>query len=210
MIRVRQPRLRACAALVVLCGLSVGCVATSDLERLNRDLTQKMEAANTSVQEDLSALGGKVDQIQASQEALQSGVTTAIQSLHADTRQGLERLTGDDQQRQRQLKELEAQLARTRQALADYVKTNSQALEQIAQATKDVHQKLAAIEQTVASVQGLSPAVSALGSELRGLREALQQTYKLEEAALRHRLKALEELTRQLDPNPQQAKKRTE
>lgn len=207
MISVRQPRICGLVSLVALCGLGGGCVATSDLERLNRDLTQKMEVANASLQDDLTALGGKVDQVQTSQEALRSGLTTAMDSLRTDTRQGLEQLAGDDQQRRQQLTELEAQLAKTRQALTEYVRTNSQALEQIAQATQDVNQKLAAIEQTVAAVQGLPAAVSALGSKLRGLRETLQQTYKLEEAALRHRLKALEELTRQLEPHDKQAKK---
>ncbi len=197
-------RIGAVFALVVLCS---GCVATSDLERLNRDLTQKMDAANTTIQDDIIALGDKVDRVQTSQEALRSEVTTAVGSLRTDTRAGLEKLAVDQQQRDKQLKELEAQIAKTRQALKDSVTTSSQALEQIAQVTKDINRKLASIEVTVAAVQGLTPAVSELGTELRALRQTLQQTYKLEEAALKHRLKALEELGRQLEPSPRQAKK---
>lgn len=199
-----QSRIGAVFALVVLCS---GCVATSDLERLNRDLTQKLDVANSTIQEDITALGDKVDQVQTSQEALRSEVTTAMGSLRADTRAGLEKLAVDQQQRDRQLKELDAQIAKTRQALKDSVTTSSQALEQIAQVTKDINRKLASIEVTVAAVQGLTPAVSELGTELRALRQTLQQTYKLEEAALKHRLKALEELGRQLEPSPKQAKK---
>lgn len=197
-------RIGAVFALVALCS---GCVATSDLERLNRDLTQKIDAANSTIQDDITALGDKVDQVQTSQEALRSEVTTAMGSLRTDTRAGLDKLAVDQQQRDKQLKELEAQIAKTRQALKDSVTTSSQALEQIAQVTKDINRKLAAIEVTVAAVQGLTPAVSELGSELRALRQTLQQTYKLEEAALKHRLKALEELGRQLEPTPRQAKK---
>ncbi len=203
MISIVQTRMCAFGALLALCS---GCVATSDLERLNRDLTKQMDSANTTIKDDLLMLGGKVDQVQTSQEALRSDVTSAMETLRADTNKGIEKLATDEQARDRQLKELESQIEKTRQALKDYVTTSSQAMEQIAKVTTEVNNKLAAIEQTVATVRGLPPAVSELGAELRALRQTLQQTYKLEEAALKHRLRALEELGRNLEPNPQQAK----
>lgn len=197
-------RIGALLALVALCS---GCIATSDLEQLNRDLSRKMDSTNTAIRDDLVSMGEKVDQMQASQQALRGDLTTAMDGLRAETRKGLQTLAGDERSREQLLKELEGQIAKTRQALKDYVTTSSQALEQIARITTDVNRKLATIEKTVAAVQGLPPAVSALGTELRALRQTLQQTYALEEAALRHRLQALEELRHQLETNPKQANK---
>lgn len=199
-----QTRIMASVALLALCS---ACVTKSDLEQLNRDLSLKMDTANSQAREEVASLREGMDQLQTGQKALRDDVTTSVDSLRADTSDALTKLAGDDQQRSQEIKQLDSQIAKTRQALKDYVATNSQALEQIAQVTKDVNQKLARIEQTVGVIKSLPPAVTQLGTELHALRQTLQQTYQLEEVALRQRLKVLEELSRQLEPNPKQAKK---
>lgn len=197
---------RPCAFVCLLL-LASGCVATSDLDRLNRDLSLKLESATAALTHDLATLHERVGQVQASQEDLRGDVTASVEGLRADTREALDKLTVDEQRTIQQLNGLDAQVAKTRQSLKEYVTHSSQALEQTAQMSRDLNAKLAAIEQSVAVVQGLPPAVGRLGTELGALRRTLQQTYKLEEAALKHRLRTLEELSRQLEPAPQQAKK---
>ena len=115
-----------------------------------------------------------------------------------------------DQGLTRKLRNLDNTLQAQIQGLRRDLKNVQGSQEQLVAAiTDEIDRRLLGIEHTVAEVERLPSLVSDLGTEMDALRQTLFQTYELEEAALRDRLKALEQFRRRLELVPGQQRPRT-
>ncbi len=143
--------------LILLLG-GMGCATTSDLEKLNQGLTQKLESLDTSVQTQM-----------------------------ADLRTEL-------------MEDIKSEAASTRRAQTEQAEERARALARIEALTDKLNKQLESVQQAVAPVAELPSYLSGLSAKMQSIGQALLGNYELEEAALRERLKILEQARKRLEP----------
>ena len=179
---------------------SMGCATTSQLDKLNVGLSTKFETMNRSVSSDVQALRADVSAMQASQRDLEGQLTQALEAVQADIRQSVNYIAAAEQGRREAFLQLQAETVETRNVVTEYASTSRQALEKIAAVTGEINRELREIEQAVAAIKKLPPILTGMSKQVRTLKQALLQSYKLEQVTLRSRLKALEHVTTQMNP----------
>ncbi len=158
--------------MVLLLG-GTGCATKADLGKLNEGLTQNLEA-------------------------LDSRVHAQVEDVRTD-------LKATQAQHTKQYDELKTTLAvvktdmATANMLTEYWSKTTQGVKKIAAWTDEVNEQLGSVRQLRVAIEQLPSLLTGLATEMHSLRQALLNSYKLEEAALRERLKALDHMRRQLE-----------
>lgn len=178
---------------VVLFLAAAGCATSSDLERLEQGLAKKLEAQSKASQAEMSGLRMKLEIVQTAQEKQQRELVRKLDEIWS-----MVRTEGDVIGTQVGV------IQNQTTAVLDEVKKSEAA-------TGEVRSQLNSVQRGLSTVSGnmerIAPLLTTVGGELRSLAQTLLGAYSLEEAALRDRLKGLEQLRRQLEPGavPQQA-----
>ena len=153
-----------------------GCATSSDLGKLSRGLTQKLETLDNTVQ-------------------------TQVESLRADLQTTQAASTQQYEELQQTLEGVKSEMA-TASMLKTYSTDAIRGIKKVVDWTEQAKAQLASLRQLRAAVDQLPSLVSGLSTEMRSLRKILLTTYRLEEAALRERLKALNKMRRELEASP--------
>lgn len=209
--------------LILLLG-GTGCATTSDLQQLDQGLTQKLAALNTTIRtqvddlrKELSGvrtgqekrqedLGRNLEAVKSTLEAEVVGLRAQVDTLKVDTKAALEEVKTRETLTHQIMKEVKSDTATTRKAFTEYVAKSSQDLERIEAFAGDLTKQLQSVQAEMSTLKQLPPLVTNLGAEMQALTQTLLGSYKLEEAALKDRLKTLEQVIKQLEPaTPQQA-----
>ncbi len=201
-----SPRMLSIGMSAFLLLLGPGCATNKDLKNLNRGLTNQIETMNSSLQADLTKLRSQLEEGRAAQERLDQDLAksldalrSSLDGLRSDTKAAVAQVLGEQRHKGELLRDLKAESSETRQVVVDYAGTSNQALERIATTSEALHHDVGELQTAVATTQQLPSLVRNLGAEMRALRKALYESYKLEEAALRERLKALQQLNVELE-----------
>jgi len=159
--------------LVLAAALS-GCATRADLQKLDDGLTKKMDV-----------------------------LKAAVSTVAADTRAALDELRRSETARTDLLKELKDDIADTRQAVGEHSAESKQRGETLVFVTAENQKYLQAVKTDVSAVgeqvKRLPALMAGLGQDVQALHQALLGIYKIEEAALRERLRALEAVRKQLE-----------
>ena len=196
---IRPPMISLLFAVMILSGLT-GCATGSDLEHLSASVSQRLDVLASNVQAESRRLQAQLDgqakrqqdlsrmveSIKASLEAEVHAVKAEVSSLGNDTRGALEEVLAQESARNKLLNDLRQEAAQTRKALDEY-----------AGKTQQVQQALGAFS---ARLDQLPSIVGQVGTEVHALSQTLLGGYRLEEAALRDRLKAIEQVLKHLEP----------
>ena len=150
-----------------------GCATRADLGKLNQGLTQKLEALDSSVH-------GQVEDLRTDLKTTQATHTEQYDELKT------------------MLAVVKTDMA-TANLLTEYWSKTMQRMKKITAWTEEVNEQLGSVRQLRVAVEQLPLLLTGLASEMHSLRQALLNGYKLEEAALRERLKALDHMQRQLE-----------
>jgi hypothetical protein len=204
-------------AALVLSGLT-GCATSSDMDQFKQSLTQRLDGIASSLQADTRRLQAQLDgqgkrqqELSRSVEAVKSGLEGEFRALRAemgglrtDTKTMVDELVSSATLSGQIMKDLRVESTHMRKALDDYAGKMHQELGKIEAVAQDGSKEIHTLEQTLAAFSGrLEPVpsmVKHMGSELHGLSQTLMGSYKLEESALRERLKAVEQVLKQLEP----------
>ncbi|MFQ5992398.1 MAG: hypothetical protein ACE5NA_08160 [Nitrospiraceae bacterium] len=180
---------------------AMGCATASDLQKLDQGLTQKLDTANSSLMSEIKDLRGELKTVQSDNEKQQAELVRTLEQFRSDNKAAMEDMRRHEALRSELLlKEVRSETARTREALAASAKENEQALAQIVALNDGTHKRLEHIQKTVATVKQLPSFLTGLNTEMHMIRQTLLGGYKLEEAALKERLKILEKVRMQLEP----------
>jgi chromosome segregation ATPase len=159
--------------LVLAAALS-GCATRADLQRLDDALSKKMDA-----------------------------LTATVSAVSADTRAALDEFGKSETARAELLRKLKADITDTRKAVGEHSAESKQRAETLVFVTAENQKHLQAVKTDVAAigeqVKRLPTLVAGLGQDVQALHQALLGIYKIEEAALRERLRALEAVRKQLE-----------
>lgn len=196
--------------LTLLCG-GVGCATASALEVLNQGLSRKLETMSGTVRAEISGLRAQLRAVQDDQEKLQRELTKTHEALKAAVRTELDGLRtqvgGLQLETKAALEDMRTSLAQTAQTATELkaeAARNKQELGRIEALAAEASKQLQSLQQGVSALGGrfeqLPSLVTSLGAEMRSLTETLAGTYELEEAALKDRLKALEQVKKHLKP----------
>ena len=180
--------------------LAAGCATSSDVEKLDRNLSQKMDAQSKAMRSEVNSLREEVKNVSAETE----GLRTQVRTFQLDTSAALELVKEQGVIREQALRDLSTVTVSTRKELEGYGTKAREHFGKIEEMTGEVTKQIRAIQQVVSGFSGridqLPPLVSALGTEVRSLTETLLGSYELEEVALRDRLRAVEEMKKRLRP----------
>jgi chromosome segregation ATPase len=192
-------------AIRPLIGLAVlltatGCATTSDLDKLEHNLAQKLDAQTRAIRSEVATIRDQVKGIKAEVEGLRAQVGT----FQMDMRAALEDEKKTDAMRDQILKDLTLVTTGTKKAVEGSQAAAQEELKKLEAVTGDATRQLQALQQVISTVSArmeqLPGQVGALSGELRALTDTMWGTYTLEEAALKDRLKALDEMKRRLKP----------
>lgn len=160
---------------IVVAWLASGCATSSDLERLNLELSQKLDAQTKAMRAETSSLRDQTKSFKTELENLRAQVGT----FQLDTRSALELL-----------KEQEVM--------------SSQILNELSTVTTSLKKTVEGYDARASGfrsrMEQLPPLVTTLGTEVRSLTETLAGNYELEEAALKDRLRVVEEMKKRFKP----------
>ncbi len=163
-----------------------GCATSGDLERLEQGLAKKLEAQSRTSQTEMTGLRMKLDTVQTAQEKQKRELTRKLDEIwslvmtQADT-------VGT------QIGVLQNE---TKAVLEEVRKSEAST----GQVRTELHSFQQAVSAISSNMERIAPLATTVGVELRSLTQTLLGGYSLEEAALRDRLKGLEQLRRQLEP----------
>ncbi len=164
--------------LLLLQGLA-GCATGSDLEKLNAGLTQRVEAATSTVQAELNELQQELKAAHATQQKGQRDLAEALNAVRSESKAKYQELIERGTQRAQVLQELKDDIAEGRKAVRDYAAKSVQDLSKITTLSAELKAELQNVEQAV--------------------RQTLLGTYQAEEAALRERLKVVTKVRQNLE-----------
>ncbi len=177
-----------------------GCVTTSDLDRLEHNLAQKVDSQTRAVRSEVATARDQIKAIKAEME----GLRAQVGSFQMDIRAALEDEKRAGALRDQILKDLILETTSTKKAVEGSQAAAQEELKKLEAVTGDASRQVQALQQVVSTVSArmdqLPAQVSALSGDLRALTDALLGTYALEEAALKDRLRALDEMKRRLKP----------
>lgn len=173
MKQVRQGLLPRAGMGFVLLLAGTGCATTSDLEKLDQGISRKLEAQDKRTQVEMNRLRSQLNTVQTAQEKQQRETVRKLDELWSTVRTESENLHLAVEALH---KDLTAETTNTRKILDEFVEKSRLNLERIESSAGEVRVQMSALNQTL------------LG------------TYRFEEAALRERLKTLEQLKKQLEP----------
>jgi archaellum component FlaC len=180
--------------------LAAGCATSSDLQKLNLDLAQKLDAQTKTLRAETSSLRDQAKSFKTELESLRAQVGT----FQFETRTALERLNEQEVMRQQILNELTASAANTKKTMEGYGATSLERFGKIETMTRETAKQLQTVQQSVSGFSGrieqLPSLVTTLGTEVRSLTATLLGSYELEEAALKDRLRAVEDMKKRLRP----------
>ncbi len=180
--------------------IATGCVTTSDLDKLEHNLAQKVDAQTRSVRSEVATVRDQIKAIKAEVEGLRAQVGT----FQMDMRAALEDEKRTDALRDQILKDLTLAATSTKKAVEGSQAAAQEELKKLQAVTGDASRQVQALQQVVSTVSArmeqLPAQVGALSGDLRALTDTLLGTYALEEAALKDRLRALDEMKRRLKP----------
>lgn len=180
--------------------LAAGCATSSDLEKLDRNLSQKMDTQSRAMRLEVNSLREQVKNVSAETEGLRAQVRT----FQLDTSAALELVKEQGVIREQALRDLSTVTVSTRRELEGYGTKAREHFGKIEEMTGEVTKQIRTVQQVVSGFSGridqLPPLVSALGTEVRSLTETLLGSYELEEVALKDRLRAVEEMKKRLRP----------
>ncbi len=168
-------------AVVLLFGVT-GCVTTTDLEKLDAGLTQKLEALNNTVQTQVAELRAQLRASQTAQAKRVEGLANYLTAVRADTTAAVEKVTAGELERSRILNELKTETTEARKAMTESAAETKRDVGRIAALTAELKTELHNIG--------------------RWARQTLLGNYKVEEAALRERLRALAQVREELESGP--------
>lgn len=185
---------------VVLSWLAAGCATSSDLEMLNLELSKKLDAQTRTMRAETGSLREQVKSFKGELENLRAQVGT----FQLDTRSALELLKEQEVMNGQILHELSTVTTSTRKTIEGYATKMQDQSGKIESMTGEVTTQLQSVQQAVSGVKGrieqFPPLVTALGTEVRSLTETLMGNYELEEAALKDRLRVVEEMKKRFRP----------
>lgn len=157
---------------VVAAWLVAGCATTWDLEQMDQRLTKKLDAQTRTIRMEASDLHERIKSFKSELGNLSAQVNT---------------VTTD-----------------TKKTMDSYDTRNQERFRRIEMMTGETTRQLQAVQQTVSGFSGriehLPSQVTALGTEVRSLTEALMGNYELEEAAIKDRLRVVKEMKSKLRP----------
>ncbi|HXF94440.1 MAG TPA: hypothetical protein VNK46_16945 [Nitrospiraceae bacterium] len=179
---------------------ATGCVTTSDLDKLEHNLAQKVDAQTRSVRSEVATVRDQIKAVKAEVEGLRAQIGT----FQMDMRAALEDEKRTDALRDQILKDLTLVATGTKKAVEGSQAAAQEELKKLEAVTGDASRQVQALQQVVSTVSArmeqLPAQVGALSGDLRALTDTLLGTYALEEAALKDRLRALDEMKRRLKP----------
>ncbi len=191
-------------AIFLLLGVT-GCVTSKDLDKLDAGLNKQLVTLDTSVQTQLQTLRtdlqtsrvehlGQLEELKKTLEVVKAEMATAntLATYTAQHTEALHNLATSHEK---------AEMA-TANTLSTYAAQHAEALHNVAASHEKVSKQLRGLQAAAASVEQLPPLLANLGTELHVFRQTLLKTYALEEAALKERLRTLDEFRRQLEAVP--------
>lgn len=185
---------------VVFSLLAAGCATSSDLQKFNLDLTQKLEAQTRTLRAETSSLGDQVKSFKTELESLRAQIGT----FHLETRTALERMSEQQVIRDQIVKEFTARVTNAKKAMEGYGAKSLERFDKIEAMTGEAAKQLQTLQQAVSDssrgMEQLPSLVTTLGMEVRSLTATLLGNYELEEAALKDRLRAVEAMKKGLKP----------
>ncbi len=209
--------------LIILLG-GMGCATTSDLQKLNQEVNQELESLNAKVQTQVDNLHKELtNEIKSQGVSTRKTLTKYIQKsdqalarieasndkfntqLAETLDQKLESLNTTVQKeiadvRTELMQAVESEAASTRRVVTEYEKEREQALARIEAFNDKLTKHLQSVRQAVAPVLELPRYFAGVNEKMRSIGQALLGNYKGEEAALRSRLKVLEQARKELEP----------
>lgn len=162
--------------LVLLLG-GTGCATTSDLGKLNRTLTQKLEEVDGTLRTQVEELRAELKTTQATHTELYDQLTKTLEGVKSEMA--------------------------TATMVTEYWAETMRGIKQMAAWADEMNNQLGSVRQLRVAVEQLPSLLRSVGTEVHAIRQTLLNTYKLEEAALRERLKALDHMRRQLETSPE-------
>jgi predicted nucleic acid-binding Zn-ribbon protein len=185
---------------IVFSLVTAGCATSSDLEKFNLDLHRKLDAQTRTLQAETSSLRDEAKSLRTEMESLRAQVGT----FHLETRKAFERLNEQEVMSDQIVKELNANAANTRKEMEGYGAKSLERFGKIEAMTGEAAKQIQAVQHAVADSSGrieqLPSLVTTLGTEIRSLTATMRGSYELEEAALKDRLRTVEEMKKRLVP----------
>lgn len=186
--------------VIVVSWLAAGCATSSDLEMLNLDLSKKLDAQTRTMRAETGSLRDQVKSFKTELENLRAQVGT----FQLDTRSALEVLKEQEVMNGQILHELSTVTTNTKKTVEGYDIRDQERFRRIEGMTGEAAKQLQTVQQVVSGFSGriehLPSLVTALGTEVRSLTETLMGNYELEEAALKDRLRVVEEMKKRFRP----------
>jgi archaellum component FlaC len=211
-------RRRACL-LAMLMSL-VGCATGSQLDRLDQSLSQRLDTMAASIRADSSRLSAQLEsqnkrqqELSRSVEGLKSSIESEgkavrgeIAAIKTEHKAVFEEMLVHESVQTQLGQDTRLEMAQTKKALDQFAGKTQEELGSLGEIVQSGSKEIRGLQQALASfsarLEQLPALVSHVGSELHGLNQTLMGSYKLEEAALRERLKAVEQVLKQLEPMP--------
>lgn len=185
---------------IVVSLLAAGCVTSSDLEKLDQNLTKKLDAQTRSMRSEVSSLREQVKTVSTETGDLRAQMRT----FQLDTSAALELVKEQGVISEQALRDLSTVSISTKREVEGYGAKAREHFGKIEEMTGEATKQIRTVQQVVSGFSGridqLPSLVSALGIEIRSLTETLLGSYELEEVALRDRLRAVEEMKKRLRP----------
>lgn len=174
----RRSQIRLFSFLVVplVIPFLAGCITRSDLAKLDTQLTGQIQAMESRSQSQAAALENQLNAVSQGQQAIseQVGSTAAsLAAVQADTKAAMESVQAAERTQLERYKELQKDVLRNRQSAAQFAGQSAEALKRIANFTGQVCQQVEKLNETTL--------------------QALIGSYRAEEAALKERLKAVQQ-----------------
>ena len=220
---LRYPAMRLLVAFGLLFLLvATGCATSKDIQGLDQAMSGKLNTLDASVQAQVAGLQAELKNIRDNQERLDKqldavrsdtvGAVARLETSQAETHKRLmEELktnTATALAVQGDLKHLDEGMNQKMDALGRTVQMqletlqdeSNKALQRIEAMNEQLKRGTVAVQTAVATVDQLPARLSGLTAEMHVFQKTLVGNYKLEEAALRERLKLLEQARMQLQP----------
>jgi chromosome segregation ATPase len=208
--------------LIILLALTLfgpaGCATSSDMDQFRQSLNQRLDVMTAGQQADARRipaqlegpgkrqqdLARSVDGIKSALETDLHAIRTDLDALKTETKTAVEELVKSETVRAQLIKDLRVEGSHLRKALDEYATKTHQELGRIEAVAQDGSKEIRNLEQALAAfsmrLEQLPAIVNQLGSEVHSLSQTLVGGYRLEEAALRDRLKSVEQVLKHLEP----------
>ena len=195
-----------------------GCATSSDMEQFKQALNQRLDVMASGLQADARRIQAQMESqskrqqdltrtVEALKSSLEGEVHTIrgeVGALRSETKEAVEDLASSETVRAQMMKDLRVESTHMKKALDEYASKTHQELGKIEAVAQEGSKELRHLDQALAAfslrLEQLPSLVNHVGSELRSLSQTLLGGYRLEEAALRERLKSVEQVLKQLEP----------